>query len=705
LETQSDGSYKILNVSCQKYMRVEGSSTADGANVGIKNDYGAMTFKWTIREAACVADCNSLALPTFTFVSPNGVNLGSITITNLPAGASSAINDGAFTLGKKVYSGLIPGFYYIRIKLNSCETYEDWYLERTRPSVTTFDPNECYIILNKARNQVLEVKDDLNAEGALIVQSAFTSGKKSQLWQITKLSDGRLQFKSKSSGKLIDAPDCTSGASIKQFAADGTSSQTWRFETGPFQNEIFPDGSVKLVNQSCNKYLVDGGSLSNDDNTDVFRWYIDVAPVCVTTACPPKAVVSRKAATATAFGNITISNLPLGASSSLEGPLIDNPVFTTNKTLYEFSANGRYKVKISLNGCVSDTIVDVPNNPRGSYNYNPRCYRMVNKATGKVLTIKDASLADGTAVMLSTYTGAINQKWTIGQAIFDGTTTTAYITKSGKNWLNSSRPLVGCFGSDTGLYPVFLNKFSNFSWYSDAQPDGSYILRASPGCTQAVFKAVNTTSSEVVVGADANDNTGNWLFEEVSCPTSTALSTQETFAFEAQAVEGRAKLQWVTNADDIDYFNIERKDANGDFEILDRQNALSTENGLKTYTFTDFNPLEGDNFYRIHTILNGNTPPQYSEVKKVSFIKKEDVGIFPNPASDFIDIDLRKYEGKKVTLSVYNQVGKLLKIQVIEKASSEPVHLDLGGQGDGQMLLRISAEGRREVMKKFLIQH
>ena len=78
-----------------------------------------------------------------------------------------------------------------------------------------------------------------------------------------------------------------------------------------------------------------------------------------------------------------------------------------------------------------------------------------------------------------------------------------------------------------------------------------------------------------------------------------------------------------------------------------------------------------------------------------------DIRIYPNPASDYIEVDLKQYEGKKVTLYIYNQVGKIVQMQQIERASA----LDMNRQTSGQMLLRVTAEGRREMTQKFVIQN
>jgi hypothetical protein len=181
------------------------------------------------------------------------------------------------------------------------------------------------------------------------------------------------------------------------------------------------------------------------------------------------------------------------------------------------------------------------------------------------------------------------------------------------------------------------------------------------------------------------------------------LTTKETFAFDAVSDNGRAKLQWLSNTGyKNDYFVVERINAQGTFDALDKQNAYTGDAELNTYSFTDNNPLDGDNFYRINTVSNTGTP-QYSEVKKVSFGKANDVNVYPNPAEEYLNIDLRSYEGKTVTLYLYNNLGKMVKKVTVEKASSVPQQVDIQEFNTGSYLVRIQSEGKRDVMKQVTV--
>jgi alpha-tubulin suppressor-like RCC1 family protein len=492
------------------------------------------------------------------------------------------------------------------------------------------DPSKCYRILSRVSDKVLQIKEGAVSDGAQIYQADFSSINPSQMWQFKKTADGKYTITSKNSGKLIDVQDntaagyCAEGTIIQQFTADGTGSQKWRFVSQT-------DGSIKIVNDNCNKYLrvensstASGASvgIKNDFGSTSFKWQIQEIP-CFTPS--------------------------VGFISS-------------------------------------------------------QCYRIVNKATNKVLELKDAAQTDGTQIYQwdVAYT-RLHQLWKV-RAFSDGKYSIASAS-SGKvmDILDNTAAGFCVEGTNIQLFPY--DGTNSQRWGLIEQTGGFYKI-VNTTCNKYLRVEGSSTANGANVGIknDFGTDAFLWYFQAVDCLFGTPLSaTSEVLGFEARASEGRAKLQWITNTGyKNDYFEVERLNANGSFDVLARQN---TEGGtdLKSYSFTDNDPLDGDNFYRINSIANGNTPPQYSEVKKVTFSKNDGISIFPNPADDYINIDLRKYEGQTVALSFYNAVGLMVKKQMIEKVSAAPQRVDMQGFGTGSYLLRVQSEGKREVTRLFNI--
>jgi Secretion system C-terminal sorting domain len=181
------------------------------------------------------------------------------------------------------------------------------------------------------------------------------------------------------------------------------------------------------------------------------------------------------------------------------------------------------------------------------------------------------------------------------------------------------------------------------------------------------------------------------------------LAIKNQFAFEAKADVNQAKLTWLSNGGlKNDYFVVERSSATSDFETIQLVNAKTAGADLKDYTFVDANPVEGDNFYRIKTVeMNGNV--SVSDIKTLTFGKVQDVRIFPNPASEFIDVDLKVYEGRQVNIFMYNGMGKLVNTTNVESATSAPLHIDIDNFTSGSYLIRVQVEGKRDVIKQVQI--
>jgi SdrD B-like domain/Secretion system C-terminal sorting domain len=194
------------------------------------------------------------------------------------------------------------------------------------------------------------------------------------------------------------------------------------------------------------------------------------------------------------------------------------------------------------------------------------------------------------------------------------------------------------------------------------------------------FNPLNTTY--------ARKNNGQPIFELAAAPELHSI-----------------KLGWVNNTGNKnDFFEVEKlSSASGQFEKIA---LINSQNGdkLAYYTATDATPTEGDNSYRI-SLTGTDGTKKVSNISTVKFSKTNDFRIFPNPAVDYIEVDLKQYEGKAVTLQVYDNFGKLVLTQSVEKASSTPVNINLNQTTNGQYLLRVTSEGRKPSMRKFFMQH
>jgi hypothetical protein len=181
--------------------------------------------------------------------------------------------------------------------------------------------------------------------------------------------------------------------------------------------------------------------------------------------------------------------------------------------------------------------------------------------------------------------------------------------------------------------------------------------------------------------------------------SSTALN------LEAQAELDKSRIDWESNTGgQTDYFVVEKLNTQtGQFTPLETFNS-SKQAGLEQLSTYDPKPEEGDNNYRIKSVqLDGSVV--YSEVKTVNFNKLNDIKIFPNPTEDEINISLKGYANKNIDFTLYDMQGKPIHTEHIDALQSNIYTITLKQKTtSGQYMLRIKAQGKRDVIKMVTIK-
>ena len=235
-------------------------------------------------------------------------------------------------------------------------------------------------------------------------------------------------------------------------------------------------------------------------------------------------------------------------------------------------------------------------------------------------------------------------------------------------------------------------------------------LQVTNGYAFTLFDADNLKgNSKVFTGKTSS--LGTWdnktVSMRVTCltPAPQYLASQDILALEANAEVDRARIEWSTNfGEQADYYIVEKFNGNlGDFEPIATVNATRT-GSLESYNQYDNNPQDGDNLYRIKVRFQDGSF-KVSEYKVVNFKGISDVRVFPNPASDIINIDLSNYMDKDVEVYLYNYVGQQMGYKKLEKVTYSIMEFDIANKAEGNYLVRIKSKNKRDVIKKVTIVH
>ncbi|MEO8822980.1 MAG: T9SS type A sorting domain-containing protein [Ginsengibacter sp.] len=123
----------------------------------------------------------------------------------------------------------------------------------------------------------------------------------------------------------------------------------------------------------------------------------------------------------------------------------------------------------------------------------------------------------------------------------------------------------------------------------------------------------------------------------------------------------RSLLSWTTtNEVSNDHFEIQRSSGNTDFKTIGNVKVSGNKSQSHDYTFTDYLPQDGKNYYRLKQV-DKSGKASYSSVVMVGFNLKSII-IYPNPAYDKIYIRNNSHfsNDKKIIVRLLDLSGKLI---------------------------------------------
>ena len=120
---------------------------------------------------------------------------------------------------------------------------------------------------------------------------------------------------------------------------------------------------------------------------------------------------------------------------------------------------------------------------------------------------------------------------------------------------------------------------------------------------------------------------------------------------------GINKLSWMGMGDpSIRKFLVERSGSNATgFEGMATVEPEAGENG---YSWTDWHPIPGTNYYRLYIIRTGNST--YSNTIALSASGEQTVTVFPNPATSQVNLTIRDLGTSQYTITLYTAAGQIV---------------------------------------------
>ena len=157
-------------------------------------------------------------------------------------------------------------------------------------------------------------------------------------------------------------------------------------------------------------------------------------------------------------------------------------------------------------------------------------------------------------------------------------------------------------------------------------------------------------------------------------------------SFTATAVERRTVLDWKTESEyNNDYFDVQRSFDGTTFDLIGNVDGNGTTTEAHEYRFTDNNPVNGVNYYRLKQVdFDGTEHFSNIALVKFDFVQSADISFRPNPALDVLYVSGLK---ENAVVNIYNVTGKIILSYTADENGEGMI--DVRGLSSGSYIIRV----------------
>jgi hypothetical protein len=613
---------------------------------------GEKSVTFTIEESK-----NNTPTPVFAVNQPVGTVKGSVSLSNLPSGYYSQLDNGTKNNDLSTYSGLEPGLHSLTIGLDGCEKTEYFSItalnicEQLTTGGSVF-PNQtiCY-----GTTAGTLAGTDLSNNGTLQVEYRW-------VYQTSDPVDGESYAEVGNGNSLTVEPGPLCGTVWYKRFARTIACTEWTYESNWVKVGVTTESTIRFINDAAcavNIYWLNG----------------------------TEEILYKTLEGGKSYDQATHQGHTFRATSAVTGLSI---LVTT--------ANGCDLNTVNVTApCVSLT------NDCGAYISTfetGKTYRIVNKQTGMSLEVQYASTAENAYIAQNWTSTKTRQMWSFedaggGYYKIKNRATGKYFQINGAS-ITSGATLRQ--GSDNG------GENQEFSFEKASGTSGFYKIIAHHSCLP-----IKLTSSTQTVGGRVYQYNwqeyyehGKWAIVEIVNPP--ALSSQES-NFTANKKENDVKLDWVVKSNEpIKYYIVERSADNITFASIEKVDNLNSSEEIQYFTTLDKSPLKANNYYRLRTIFANGTE-SLTESELVVMPSALNLVIFPNPSTEKAFVDLSEWQDKtNIQIEIFDQKGVVVSTQTVANTHDNFVEVNLNDLYNGAYTVLISAKNTRPISQLLIVE-
>ena len=185
-----------------------------------------------------------------------------------------------------------------------------------------------------------------------------------------------------------------------------------------------------------------------------------------------------------------------------------------------------------------------------------------------------------------------------------------------------------------------------------------------------------------------------------STTTSTGTLPILLTDFYAVVNSGAVDLTWTTMLEsNSDHFDIERSSDGTKWDVIGTVAAKGNSSIQTNYSFVDGNPGSGTVEYRVHG-YDRDSRPIISMVRVLRTSAIATISVFPNPATNYLNISIPVSEMAGVHIRLIGQTGQVLAEKNVSGAGGTIQTFSVGNYPPGNYLIQvITSDGTKQISK------
>ncbi len=155
--------------------------------------------------------------------------------------------------------------------------------------------------------------------------------------------------------------------------------------------------------------------------------------------------------------------------------------------------------------------------------------------------------------------------------------------------------------------------------------------------------------------------------------------------FNASKLNNTVQINWQTTSEiNASFYAIERSADGTTFSKIGQVSVLSNSFSAKNYLYTDVQPLQGANYYRLK-MTDADGKFTYSKIVAVKMDgKSSTLQIYPNPAKNILNVQVNGNDlNEDATLQIIDISGRKVKEERINLKGRASVSIDITGLSKG----------------------